>query len=471
MQQLQLPFKLSEEQLHHLPYRERVQKLLESDLAFHGRNSNYATHGWHAFPAKFPPQLPCKFITELTQPDDVVLDPMMGSCTTLIEAVLLGRKAIGCDIDPLSLQIGLAKLDSVDISQAYTLGEQIVKKAQQTLLFSRDMLQQELETRFNKATKTFIDYWFRVETQLELLALIRQIEQIEFESLRNFFTLVFSAIIITKSGGVSLATDLAHTRPHKAKDKTPNSALAEFRKRLQGNLKNINYHPNGAFTLCASDARRLPLRKNSIDLIVTSPPYANNAIDYMRAHKFSLVWLGHDIATLSKLRRQYVGGDTTANFHFLSLPEYCQQIVHKIDSLDHKKGSILHRYYTEMTETLSEMLRVLRPGKAAIVVVGTSTLRGIDTQTHTCLVEIGQNIGFELEGIGVRQLDRDKRMMPARWNKQKDTQIESRMHEEYVIAFLKPKEEETWQNGLKMKNSGLTCIRTCFLKQGCRHRK
>jgi len=31
-----------------------------------------------------------------------------------------------------------------------------------------------------------------------------------------------------------------------------------------------------------------------------------------------------------------------------------------------------------------------------------------------------------------------KRMMPARWNKRKDTQIESRMHEEYVIAFLKP---------------------------------
>jgi len=69
-------------------------------------------------------------------------------------------------------------------------------------------------------------------------------------------------------------------------------------------------------------------------------------------------------------------------------------------------------------------------------------LRGLDTQTHTCLARIGESIGFELAGIGVRQLDRNKRMMPARWNKQKDTQIESRMHEEYVIAFLKPEEEE-----------------------------
>jgi hypothetical protein len=143
---------------------------------------------------------------------------------------------------------------------------------------------------------------------------------------------------------------------------------------------------------------------------------------------------------LSKLRRQYVGGDATSNIHFLSLPEHCHQVIKNIANIDSKKGAVLHRYYTEMTEALSEMYRVLKPGKAAIVVVGTSTLRGINTQTHTCLAEIGQNLGFDLVGIGVRQLDRNKRMMPARWNKQKNTQIESRMHEEYVIALSKPEE-------------------------------
>ena len=440
MQQLQLPLTVSEEQFHDLPYRERLRKLLESDLAFHGRNSTYSTHGWHAFPAKFPPQLPRKFITELTQPGEIVLDPMMGSCTTLIEAISLERKAIGCDIDPLSLQVGLAKLQSIDVSQAHILGEQVVRNAQQVLFSSRDTLQQELETRFDQTTRKFIDYWFRPDTQLELLALLRQIEHIESEAVRNFLILVFSAIIITKSGGVSLATDLAHTRPHKAKDKTPNSALLEFRKRLHSNLKNINGQPNGESLLCEADIGKLPLKNNQVDLIVTSPPYANNAIDYMRAHKFSLVWLGYDITKLSSLRRQYVGGDATANIQFLPLPEYCQQMIHAVGNLDKKRGLVLHRYYTEMTEALAEMYRVLKPGKAAIVVVGTSTLCGLDTQTHTCLGEIGQNFGFELVGIGMRQLDRDKRMLPARWNKQKNTQIEARMHEEYVIAFLKPED-------------------------------
>ena len=74
-----------------LPYEVRLKKLLVSDLDFHGKDSSYASHNFHSFPAKFPPQLPRKFIEWLTDPGDLVLDPMMGSGTTILEAFLLGR--------------------------------------------------------------------------------------------------------------------------------------------------------------------------------------------------------------------------------------------------------------------------------------------------------------------------------------------------------------------------------------------
>ncbi len=80
--------------------RERLKALLESDLDFHGEDSIYASHNFHSFAAKFPPQLPCIFIRGLTNPGDTVLDPMMGSGTTLVETLLEGRKGIGLDIDP-----------------------------------------------------------------------------------------------------------------------------------------------------------------------------------------------------------------------------------------------------------------------------------------------------------------------------------------------------------------------------------
>ena len=76
----------------------RLGELLSQDLDFHSEHSRYASHNFHSFPAKFPPQLPRKFISSLTQEGDVVLDPMMGSGTTILEAYLLNRQAFGFDI-------------------------------------------------------------------------------------------------------------------------------------------------------------------------------------------------------------------------------------------------------------------------------------------------------------------------------------------------------------------------------------
>lgn len=110
----------------------------------------------------------------------------------------------------------------------------------------------------------------------------------------------------------------------------------------------------------------------------------------------------------------------------------------EVSQIDVRKGLTLHRYYSEMDRVLNEMYRVLKPGKASIVVVGTSVLRGRDTKTQTCLVDIGRNIGFDIPKIGVRYLDRNRRMMPAGTSVDRSSQIQQRMHEEYVIGFYKP---------------------------------
>jgi adenine-specific DNA methylase len=65
---------------------------------------------------------------------------------------------------------------------------------------------------------------------------------------------------------------------------------------------------SGRLIVASGDARSLPLAKRRVDLIVTSPPYAN-AIDYMRAHKFSLYWLGLDYDYLTALRKRYIGAE------------------------------------------------------------------------------------------------------------------------------------------------------------------
>lgn len=463
------------------PYLERLDTLLSQDLDFHSQDSGYASHNFHSFPAKFPPQLPRKFIEGLTAPGDVVLDPMMGSGTTVLEAYLSGRHGVGFDIDPLALILTKAKVTPLNGRLVAQIGNEISERAEFAVRRRRNELEKALESRWDPKTRDFIDYWFTPETQIDLLALITEIEQIEDVKIRAFFELAFSAIIITKSGGVSLAFDLAHTRPHRAKvvigrtgevvlrgeltdsssrrikllTKTLRSPFREFGKRVEQNLgglpesesDRIQPYLKGLLEpeperlepyIAPGNAQGLPLDNKSVDLIVTSPPYVSNAIDYMRAHKFSLVWMGYLIDELGQKRNEYIGGEGVSDFDFEDLPARTRQVVAAIADRDKRKGRVLHRYLSEMTRTLREMFRVLKPGKAAIVVIGSSVMRSRDTETHTCLAEIGQQTGFRVPKIGVRNLDRNRRMMPAGSELDLESQIQQRMHEEYVIGFCKP---------------------------------
>ncbi len=463
----------------------KLADLLGEDLDFHHQESGYASHNFHAFPAKFPPQLPRKFILALTSVGDVVLDPMTGSGTTLLEAFLLGRRGIGFDIDPLALLLTKTKTATLDLQQLHATGQAILKNARQAVSKQGKILKAAQSNIWSSQTSDFVDYWFTEEVQVELQALIEAIRQIPQITVRAFFELAFSAIIITKSGGVSLALDLAHTRPHRAKiifdqtgqlitgrelidvdtrrsrfmRKNLRSPFEEFEKRVAQNLKglpqsvanqrqlclfnrhdrNFEMHPQW-LPVCVArgDAQHLPMAADSVDLIVTSPPYASNAIDYMRAHKFSLVWLGYSIDELKQKRKDCIGGETVTAFAFEPLPAFTADIVTAVSRKNVKKGRVLHRYYSEMTRVLREIQRVLKPGASAVLVVGNSILGGQDTQTQNCLADIGKNIGLQVPGIGMRNLDRNRRMMPAGMQTNLDSQIQQRMHVEYVIGFHKP---------------------------------
>jgi hypothetical protein len=315
-----------------------------------------------------------------------------------------------------------------------------------SLTQDKDDLERELMHRFDLETQKFIDYWFCPQTQLELLALVREIEKVKQLDIRSFLELVFSAIIITKTGGVSLAWDLAHTRPHRLNQgiaKSYKPAIYEFKKRLLKNIteaKKIEFNTRKAI-ISFGNAQSMPLQDCTIDLLFTSPPYASNAIDYMRAHKFSLIWLGKSITELSGLRPYYIGGEKINGFQFLELPTQTQEIISQISHVDGKKGLALHRYYTEMRRVLSQAYRVLKPSKAAVFVIASSTIRGIDTQAQNCIAEIGANLGFDVVGIAARQLHRDRRMMPIGSGDKRRSQIEERMHIEHIVALMKPSKD------------------------------
>src|SRR3989339_192108 len=133
-------------------YRDKLVTLLSNDLDFHNKNSGYSSHNFHSFPAKFPPQLPRKFIEGLTNPFDVVLDPMMGSGTTIVEAFLTGRRAIGIDIDYLALLISIVKVTTFNRNEINAIGNIIVDNAKDFANNKRNQMNKLFANKWDSLT-------------------------------------------------------------------------------------------------------------------------------------------------------------------------------------------------------------------------------------------------------------------------------------------------------------------------------
>src|SRR3954453_19652745 len=109
--------------------------------------------------------------------------------------------------------------------------------------------------------------------------------------------------------------DLSHSRPHRAFKRAPIKPFQKFLAAVDLVVNNCvrQNEPNRgpAPRLYLGDARALPVRSASIDLVLTSPPYLN-AIDYIRCSKFSLVWMGHSIEELRNIRGRSVGTEASS---------------------------------------------------------------------------------------------------------------------------------------------------------------
>jgi len=100
----------------------QVQMTLEGKEALEDRDfakadTSYLTHGLHEYPARMIPQIAQRLITLYTQEGDTLLDPFCGSGTTLVEARLSNRSAVGNDINPLATLLIKVKSTPLDFEK------------------------------------------------------------------------------------------------------------------------------------------------------------------------------------------------------------------------------------------------------------------------------------------------------------------------------------------------------------------
>lgn len=392
----------------------------------------------HPFPARMAPSVLWRRIGDSSHPLRI-LDPMSGSGTTAVVSRLRGHRVIAFDSDPLALLISRVWSSDVDPEKMRRAGARVLERANEICLSIR--LRDSYPLGSDDETRSFVRYWFDRPNRKQLSALAIAIGGVRGAAERMFLWCAFSRLIITKKSGASLAMDVSHSRPHKVYRTAPIRPFEHFLKALEIILRAAPFVDGTEMPQAAiqeGDARSLPLRARSIDLVVTSPPYLN-AIDYLRGHKLSLIWMGYRLSELRKLRSASVGAELVS-LGLIEEHEYIRKAMARMgrtEELPARSQGMLAQYIFDMNQVMSEISRVLKRRGEAILVVGDSTVRGTFVRNSWALTFLGKRHGLTLVSSRRRPLLENKRYLPPPQHGSSGNKLRARMREEVVLAFIK----------------------------------
>jgi len=391
----------------------------------------------HPFPARMAPGIALDVLGQGGKPIRV-LDPMMGSGTVLALARAQGHRAVGVDIDPLAVLITRVWTTAIRPHEVKDTAAAVLAEAH--TLFPRIRARDAYPLGADEETRAFVRFWFDAYSRRQLAALSQAVHKLRVVPLQEALWCAFSRLIITKQSGASLAMDLSHSRPHKVFTAAPikpfNKFLAAVNRVADNCLDTRQTRRGPSVSAHEGDARALPLLDDSVDLVLTSPPYLN-AIDYMRCSKFSLVWMGHTVSVLRRLRSQSVGAEAGSGFPSSKLTNGVIARLRLSPTLAARDQRILTRYVGDMTAAVHEVYRVLVKGGKAVYVVGENTVRGTYIPNSRLVSEVAKVCGLHFIDSKIRELPPNRRYLPPPTDNVDSAALDARMRREVVLSFEK----------------------------------
>jgi DNA modification methylase len=291
--------------------------------------NQYLTHWIYPYKGKFHPQMIRALLNIIgLKKGDTVFEPFSGSGTTALEAQLLGINFIGIDISPLCVLQGKVKTKSIRvIDEIIKLKNPIISKVKPSLFNNEHDFYKVLKDIENDSVREF----FTLARLLAVSDESRRGRNFEQSFIKNLYLMIDSV-----------------------KD------YKEIAEKLRLKLGDIDIR--------IGDSRKIELPVNSVDGIITSPPYSI-ALDYVENDAHSLEDMGYK---LNEIREDFIG-------------------------VRGRGEERVHLYNEDMKQSYNEMYRILKPDKYAVIVIGNATYQGQEVKTVEFTIDYMTKIGFKLE--------------------------------------------------------------------------
>lgn len=394
------------------------------------RRSDRAPHAWYRFVLSFPPHLVRDYLRSFNVgPSHRVLDPFCGTGTVLVECRKLGIPSVGVEVNPVLHFASQTKLDwSPDPGS-------LVRHARLIALEARNRL----------AGLGFDDCHPRTEEpgdcvplrclppEAERLLLTGSISPLPLhralvlkECMQEHYDPVFSRhemlaladVLVHSISNLHFGPEVGISSP-----KVDTAVVEPWIKTVEAmadDLQALRLKANGIESrVYRADARNLSavLERNSIDAVITSPPYPNEK-DYSRTTRLELVLLDlvHNLAELRALKKGMIRSNTRGVYKeddddswsdpYPEIQRIAEQIEHrriemgKTSGFERLYSRVTKLYFGGMARHLAELRPFLRPGARLAYVVGDqASYLQVMIQTGKLLAGIANSLGYEVERI------------------------------------------------------------------------
>lgn len=376
-----------------------LETLVQIDWDFKSAKTQYLTHSLHPYPAKYIPQIPHSLINELSRDGETVADIFCGSGTTLVEANLSGRNAIGIDANPLACLISEAKttrFESSDENLLYKLVEKAQGISNELLLRQMSLQESPYQSSAYRPSDDALSFWFEPFVIEELAEILSWCKNLPTTTAQKVALTAFSSIIVTVSKQDSDTRYVRREKEIRAGDtflkfanalSKATNAVSEFTKQVVSK------------TICKvyySDILSTP-EVSTFDLMVCSPPYPN-AYSYHLYHMTRMIWLGMDY---KEFKQREIGS-------------------HRKYS---KVGASIETFRKEMKLIFDWLFQHLKNDGFACFVIGNSTIKGEKIDNAELLSNVALRSGFIEHARLSRELQATKKAFNPAIGKIRDERI------------------------------------------------
>jgi len=415
--------------------RDALSKRIRSEeWDFESTVPNRFTHRLHHYPAALYPDLVSKAIREYgPEETGLIFDPFCGSGTTLVEAIAAGHRSIGTDINPLALLISQVKTTPINPG-----AQQFLPQLDANVIQNRRA--KPLAAMHRKRLST----WFKPK-QIQAIQKIRAWIALQHEDFNGPLHLALSNILRPASFQRNREFKL-YRIPKESRKEHTFDVIQEFVKEVTGTMALLDSfskefdHPQRVPKVIkhdALDAYDAIIPPETVDLVLTSPPYGDSetTVAYAQFSWLSNMILGLDDRPPGQLDRELLGGRRERVVEFGC--ESIDRAIENISLTNPERAAEVRAFFLDYAQSIHNAARTVRPGGKAVYVVGNRRVAGEQLQMDAFTAHVFEECGFNHKTTILRAIQSKRMPYEVSPSNQKGSSVGTMVHE-YIVVCERP---------------------------------